>query len=91
MSKAIVSLKGQIVIPAELRKKYGIKPQGEVEILDKEGIIYLIPLPADPVKSLRGRLKERTPLHPQEIKKELRDEEARWDSKKKEVKGSGEE
>lgn len=90
MSKAIVSPKGQIVIPAELRKKYGIRPQGVVEVIDKEGIIYLIPLPPDPVKALRGLLKERAPVHPQEIKKELRDEEARWDYKKKELKGTEE-
>ena len=40
-----VSSKGQIVLPAELRKKYGIKAGEDVEILDFGGEIVIVPVP----------------------------------------------
>ncbi len=38
-----VSSKGQIVIPADVREKYGIETGTELEIEEEEGIIKLIP------------------------------------------------
>ncbi len=35
--------KGQIVIPAKLRRKYHIRPGARLELLEYGGIIYLIP------------------------------------------------
>ena len=40
--------KGQIVIPAELRKKFRIEPGTEVQIMEYGGIIYLFPPVDDP-------------------------------------------
>ncbi len=40
-----ISTKGQIVLPAELRKKYGIESGSEVEILDFGGEIVIVPIP----------------------------------------------
>lgn len=48
--------KGQIVIPAEIRKKYHIEPGTEMQIMEYGGIIYLIPPAADPVKAAQGSL-----------------------------------
>ncbi len=48
--------KGQIVIPAEIRKKYHIKPGTEIQIMEYGGIIYLIPPVEDPIKSACGIL-----------------------------------
>ena len=46
--------KGQVVIPADIRKKYHIEPGSELQIMEYEGIIYLIPPVEDPVRvSLR--------------------------------------
>ena len=35
--------KGQIVIPAEIRKKYHIEPGTKMQIMEYGGVIYLIP------------------------------------------------
>jgi AbrB family looped-hinge helix DNA binding protein len=48
--------KGQIVIPAELRKRYHIEPGTRMQILDYGGVIYLIPPVEDPIRSACGLL-----------------------------------
>jgi AbrB family looped-hinge helix DNA binding protein len=48
--------KAQIVIPAGLRKKYGIEPGTELQIMEYGGIIYLIPPVDDPVRAACGVL-----------------------------------
>jgi len=48
--------KGQIVIPAEMRKKHHIVPGAEIQILEYGGIIYLIPPVEDPISAACGLL-----------------------------------
>ncbi len=48
--------KGQVVIPAEMRKKYHIEQGTELQIMEYGGIIYLIPPVSDPVKTAQGAL-----------------------------------
>ncbi len=52
-----VSTKGQLVIPSGIRKKYNIKPQTKVELIDKGNEIVIVPLPRDPLRGSRGALK----------------------------------
>jgi AbrB family looped-hinge helix DNA binding protein len=52
-----VSSKGQIVIPAELRRKYAIKAGTKVEIFDDGEQIILRPVTPEYIRSLRGSLK----------------------------------
>lgn len=52
-----VSPKGQIVIPAYLRKKYNISPHDKVEVIEFNNEIVVIPIDKDPVKTARGFLK----------------------------------
>jgi len=40
-----VSTKGQLVLPARLRKKYGIAPGKDVEVLDFGDEIVIVPPP----------------------------------------------
>lgn len=40
-----VSSKGQLVLPAEIRRKYEIEAGKEVEILDFGGEIVIVPVP----------------------------------------------
>ena len=54
--------KGQIVIPAGLRKKYHIEPGTELQIMEYGGIIYLVPPVEDPIKEARGSLPSRPSL-----------------------------
>ena len=51
-----VSSKGQIVLPAELRKKYGIEAGSRLGIVEYAGALYLVPLSNDPIGELRGIL-----------------------------------
>lgn len=53
-----VSQKGWLVIPAELRKKYGIKPGTKITFVDYGGILALVPVPEKPEQVARGFLKE---------------------------------
>jgi AbrB family looped-hinge helix DNA binding protein len=50
--------KGQIVIPAEIRRKIGLKPGRRVLVtLEGERKVSLEPLSDDPIRELRGILK----------------------------------
>ncbi len=53
----VVSNKGWVVIPAELRKKYNLLPGTEVIIVDYGGVLSIIPALKNPVKQGRGLLK----------------------------------
>jgi AbrB family looped-hinge helix DNA binding protein len=53
---ATISSKGQLVIPADLRKKYGLKAGSKVSINDREGHFTVTPNPFDALLSLRGCL-----------------------------------
>lgn len=46
--------KGQIVIPAEIRRKYHIDKGTKVRVEDLDGTIAVIPLLKDPVREARG-------------------------------------
>jgi len=52
---ATVSSKGQLVIPAELRKKYRLKSGSRVVVHDKDGEIRIQPNPYDALLALRGK------------------------------------
>lgn len=51
------TVKGQIVIPAPLRKKYGITEGTRIVIIDNGTEIILRPITREYLKSLRGSLK----------------------------------
>jgi AbrB family looped-hinge helix DNA binding protein len=72
------SSKGQIVIPAEIRKKLGIKPGQKVALTLVEDKAVIEPLPEDPIKALRGILKGKPSMTKallNERKKEIEREE----------------
>ena len=49
--------KGQILVPAGLRKQTGLKPRGKVLVtLGEQGTITLRPVPADPIEAACGFL-----------------------------------
>ena len=57
MALTKTSAKGQVVIPAPIREKYGIRPGGMVDIRDSEGRIVITPVPDDPIEAAHGMLK----------------------------------
>ncbi len=50
MKTATVSKKGWVVIPAEIRKELNIQPGNKVAVMRGEKIIYLVPVPEDPIE-----------------------------------------
>ena len=50
--------KGQVVIPAEIRKRYHIVKGTKMIVLDKNGQIILKPVLQEPVKDARGIFKK---------------------------------
>ncbi len=52
-----VSSKGQIVLPAAVRRKLGIEPGDELVVVEWGGAVYLVPKMKDPIRESRGLLK----------------------------------
>jgi len=69
MSVVTLSSKYQIVIPQDVRKKMSLKPGQKIVVIEKDGVVHLIP--QRPVKEMRGFVKG-VDTH------KLRDEEDRF-------------
>lgn len=52
-----VSARGQMVIPASIRRRYGIKPQSRVELLDLGNEVVIVPIPEQSISKAKGILK----------------------------------
>lgn len=68
MASVTISPRNQVVIPRGVREKLKLKPGQKVAVLEKDGVVYIIPI--KPLKVLRGIAKGITT-------KDLRDEEER--------------
>ena len=62
MTVVTVSQKGWVVIPAVLRKKYGLEPGARVRVVDYGGVVAIVPLLKDPVHQAEGMLAGPTSL-----------------------------
>jgi AbrB family looped-hinge helix DNA binding protein len=80
MDLAYVTSKGQLVVPARLRRKYGIKAGTRVRFVERDSEIILQPLTRQYIRSVCGLLAEAGPATPDLLKERARDrqrEEAR--------------
>ena len=50
-----VTKRGQTVIPAAIRKRYGIDEGYHLDWVDDGAVIRVVPSPPDPLRALRGR------------------------------------
>jgi AbrB family looped-hinge helix DNA binding protein len=76
-----ISSKGWVVIPADLRKKYGLKPGDAVNIVDYGGVLALVPALKDPVREAMGLLEgpgSLTELLLEERRKDRDREDRKW-------------
>jgi AbrB family looped-hinge helix DNA binding protein len=55
MGVVTVSSKYQIVIPQDVRKKLELKPGQKVVVIEKDGVVHLIPQKS--IKEMRGFVK----------------------------------
>jgi AbrB family looped-hinge helix DNA binding protein len=55
--KVKLTKKGGVVIPAMLRKKYGLKPGDNLQVVDYGCVLAIVPAFDDPVKDGAGMLK----------------------------------
>lgn len=54
MEKATVTVKGQVIIPARIRRKLGIKKGTRVTFTEKNGEVILRPVSDEYIESLAG-------------------------------------
>src|SRR5947209_1195815 len=81
MPKAIVSEKGWVVIPKEIRDRLGLKKGSKVQIVEWGGVISIEPVLADPIRASAGMFDNGGPSLTEEYLKEKRREEAERDAK----------
>ncbi len=62
-----VTKRGQVSVPAPVRKKLKIGPETELEWVVEGATVRVIPLPSDPIRAFRGSGKRGT------VKRLLRD------------------
>jgi AbrB family looped-hinge helix DNA binding protein len=54
MEKAIVTVKGQVVIPSKLRRKLGIKQGTQVTFFERDGEIIIKPITDEYIEKMAG-------------------------------------
>jgi AbrB family looped-hinge helix DNA binding protein len=57
MAIVTISSKGWVVIPADLRRKYGLNAGAQVMVVDYGGVLTLVPAMADPIAGSAGMLR----------------------------------
>jgi len=75
METAYVTSKGQLVIPAKLRRRYGIKPGTKVCFIERGGEVLFQPVTKEYIRSVCGMLKSETSVTQQLLKERLKDQE----------------
>ena len=73
MQRVKVLAKGQVVIPASIRKKYSIQPGCKIQIFEYGNLIYLVPPAKDPVEQAMGCLPATPSLSEELIKERKKD------------------
>lgn len=75
METANVTSKGQLVIPARLRRRYGIKAGTKVRFIERGGEIVFQPVTGAYIRGLCGILKSETSVTRELLEERARDRE----------------
>lgn len=70
-----ITTKGQLVIPARIRRRYGIKTGTRVRFVERDGEIVLQPITSAAIRSLCGILKSETSVTAELMAERTRDKE----------------
>jgi AbrB family looped-hinge helix DNA binding protein len=75
MEESTITSKGQIVIPAKLRRRYGLKPGIKVYFIERDKEIVFQPVTKEYLKSVHGMLTSETSATKELLKERARDRE----------------
>ena len=75
MNTSTLSEKGWVVIPQDLRRRYGLKKGDRVHVIDYGGVISIVPAAEAPIKNSLGMLKGKTSLVKELVKSRRQDAE----------------
>ena len=75
METAYITSKGQLVIPAKLRRRYGMKPGTKVCFVERENEILFQPVTKEYIRSVCGMLKSDTSVTQELLKERAKDKE----------------
>ena len=70
-----LSKKGWVVIPKEIRERYGLKTGDSVHVVNYGGVISIVPASEVPIKKSMGMLKGKTSLVKELVKSRRLDAE----------------
>jgi AbrB family looped-hinge helix DNA binding protein len=73
MEVSTMTSKGQIVVPARLRKRYGIKTGTKIHFIERNHEILFQPVTKEYIRSLCGTLKSNSSLTKELLKERARD------------------
>lgn len=75
METAYVTSKGQLVIPAKIRRRYGIKPGTKVCFIERDGELLFQPVTKEYIRSVCGMLQSETSATKELLEERARDKE----------------
>jgi len=75
METAYVTSKGQLVVPARLRRRYGIKPGTKVCFIERGDEILFQPVTKEYIRGVCGMLKSETSVTQELLKERAKDRE----------------
>jgi len=75
METAYVTSKGQLVIPAKIRRKYGIKPGTKVCFIERDEELLFQPITKEYIRSVCGMLKSETSVTKALLEERAKDRE----------------
>ena len=73
MEESTITSKGQIVIPARLRKRYGLTPGTKICFIERDQEILFQPLTKEYIRSMFGLLKSETSATRELLKERAKD------------------
>jgi AbrB family looped-hinge helix DNA binding protein len=75
METAYITSKGQLVVPAHLRRRYGIKPGTKVCFIERGNEILFQPVTKEYIKSMCGMLKSDSSVTEELLKERAKDKD----------------
>jgi len=73
MEESTMTSKGQIVVPARLRKRYGLKPGTKVNFIERDKEIVFQPVTKEYLKNVHGMLTSETSVTKELLRERAKD------------------